>query len=71
MSLLSKLHHTPSFSTPDPLGDGLAEQIAAERTEPEAITLDEPDVSNLIEQWNHVVRDIEKDPEWFSFAGDE
>lgn len=71
MSLFQKLHHSLSFQLPDPLGDGLGDAIAAERAEPEAITLDEVDTRSLIAQWDKVVDDIEHDPEWFKFANDE
>lgn len=71
MSLLN-FHHTPSFSEPDPLGNGLAEEIAAEQAEPDAIVLQEtPDGQSLSEQWQHVVEEVEQDPDWFSFAEDD
>ncbi len=72
MSFITKFRRSLSFTTPDPLGGGLAEAIAAEQAEAEAITLEEvPDTVGLIEQWDRVVEDIEHDPEWFSFASDE
>ena len=71
MSLFTLFHHALSFAQPDPLGDGLAEEIAAEQAEPEAIVLEDTDPSSLIDQWDHVVSDIKKDPEWFTFAQDE
>lgn len=72
MSLFRLFKHHLSFQNADPLGDGLAEAIAAEKAEPEAITLEEtPDGEQLTEQWAHVVEEVEKDPDWFSFADDE
>jgi len=64
-------HHI-HLSKIDPLGDGLREMIEAEQTESEAITLEEaPDGQSLSEQWQHVVEEVEKDPNWFSFADEE
>jgi hypothetical protein len=78
MSLLTKkqksmafhlFHHSISFSKTDPLGDGLGDEIEAEKLEPEAITLEEGLNEGEIEAyWNSVERDIEKDPEWFRFS---
>lgn len=60
--------HTITFSPVDPLGDGIGEDIAAERLEPEAITLEEGvDEAALTEYWQKVEQDIEKDPTWFRF----
>lgn len=71
MSLFTKFNHSLSFKHPDPLGDGLGDAIAAEQAESEAINLEEvPDTASLIDQWNHMVEDIEHDPN-FSFAGEE
>lgn len=72
MSLLKLLHHKLSLSRIDPLGGGLAEEIAAEQSEPDAIALEENlEGETLSEQWQHVVEDVEKDPEWFTFADKE
>lgn len=72
MSLFQLFKHRPSFKNADPLGGGLAEEIAAEKAEPEAITLEEtPNGEQLTEQWTHVVEEVEKDPDWFSFSDDE
>jgi hypothetical protein len=68
MSLFHKIHLPPA----DPLGGGLAEEIAAEQQEAEAIRLEEfPDGNVLSEQWQNVVEDVEKDPEWFTFSDQE
>ena len=67
---MSLLHtkRSLSFTPLDPLGDGLREDIAAERLEPEAITLEEGvDEAALTEYWQNVTSDIEKDPKWFRF----
>lgn len=60
-------HHTISFDDIDPLDDGLREEIEAEQMEPEAITLEEVDETQLEQYWQSVEKDIEKDPEWFRF----
>ena len=67
-----RLFHKLHLSRIDPLGGGLAEEIAAEQQEAEAIRLEEfPDGNVLSEQWQHVVDDVEKDPEWFTFSDQE
>lgn len=59
-------HHTISFHKVDPLGDGLGDEIKAERLEPEAITLEEGLSEGEIEEYlNKMVQDVERDPEWF------
>ncbi len=69
MSLFNR-HIT--FKKIDPLGDGLAEEIATEKNEPDAIDLEEgTDDELLVQQWDQIVKDIEKDPKWFKFADKE
>ncbi len=64
MSLFNSKHPL-SFSPVDPLGDGLREDIAAERLEPEAITLEEGvDEAALTEYWQNVEEDIKNDKTW-------
>jgi len=68
---MSIFHHTIGFTQPDPLGDGLGDEIAAEQKEPEAFTnLDDTPGDVLSEQWSAIVKDIEKDPDWFTFSED-
>lgn len=72
MTFFQHLKHHIAFRSADPLGAGLSEEIAAEKSEPDAITLEEyTDGDALVDQWTHVVEDVEKDPEWFDFANDE
>lgn len=67
-----KHHDSIHFGTPNPLDDGLGDDIQAEQHETEAITLEEhPDEQSLEKYWQFVEEDISKDPEWFNFAGDE
>lgn len=67
---MSLFHHI-SFPKIDPLGGGLAEEIAAEQQAEEVITLDEiVDEGQLSSFWNSVEQDIEQDPEWFHFSED-
>jgi hypothetical protein len=64
------LFHRISLPKIDPLGGGLAEEIAAEQ-EGEVITLEErPDEEQLSAFWSSVEQDIEQDPEWFHFSED-
>jgi len=64
--------HRISLPQPDPLGGGLAEEIAAEQSEPDSIALEENLDGQLIaEQWNQAVEELEKDPDWFKFSDDE
>lgn len=67
---MSLFHHI-GFTAPDPLGNGLGDEIAAEQKEPEAFrTLEDTPPDELSEQWNAIVKDIEKDPDWFTFSDD-
>jgi hypothetical protein len=67
---MSLFHHI-SLPKIDPLGGGLAEEIAAEQRADEVITLDESvDEGQLSSFWNSVEQDIEQDPEWFHFSED-
>ena len=69
---LPSFKRSVTFSPVDPLGGGLREDIAAERLEPEAITLEEElDENTLTKYWHDVVQDIEKDPTWFRFDDEE
>jgi hypothetical protein len=68
---MSLFNRHVTFKKIDPLGDGLAEEIAAEKNEPDAIILEEGADEQLVEQWEAVVKDIEKDPKWFKFADGE
>lgn len=67
---MSLFHHI-SFPKIDPLGGGLAEEIAAEQQSEELITLEESvDEGQLSSFWNSVEEDIAQDPEWFHFSED-
>lgn len=69
---LQIFHRKLSFSKADPLGGGLAEEIAAEQAEQDAITLEETLDGQLIaEQWGRAVEELEQDPSWFKFSNDE
>ena len=72
MSFLQNFRHHLSLSEVDPLGGGLAEEIAAEQAESDAITLEETLDGQLIaEQWGRAVEELEQDPDWFKFSDDE
>lgn len=67
---MSLFHHI-SLPKIDPLGGGLAEEIAAEQQDEEVITLEERvDEGQLSAFWNSVEQDIEQDPEWIHFSED-
>lgn len=58
--------HHMQFSKVNPEDNGLLEEIAAERLEPERITLDEGiDGQELSQSWEEMTADLEQDPEWF------
>lgn len=65
------LFHKISLPKVDPLGGGLAEEIAAEQADSESIVLEEQLDSHLAEQWESIVEDVKQDPEWFEFADSE
>lgn len=66
---MSLFHRKIRFQTPDPLANGLSDEIAAEQKEAEAFqTLDDTPADELSKQWNAIVKDIEKDPDWFKFS---
>lgn len=69
---MSIFHHPNiHFETPDPLADGLNDDIAAERQEAESFdTLNDMSGEELGEHWSAIVQDIEKDPSWFDFSED-
>lgn len=52
------------MTPPDPLGGGLAEEIAAERAEPEAIVLDEEPGESLADKWQEAIDEFKNDPEY-------
>lgn len=59
------LFHHIQFKKPDPEDNGLLEEIAEERMEPEAITLEDyVNGEELQEKWQEIESDFEKDPEW-------
>jgi hypothetical protein len=59
---MTLFHHTISFPAVDPLGDGLAEEIEAEREEPEAMSL-ESDINgdDLSSYWQYVSENDDKE----------
>lgn len=59
--------HQIQFENQDPLGNGLSEEIDAERREAESFTLDDVSGDELSEAWTKIVKDAKKDPDWFTF----
>lgn len=67
MSLFHK--RTISFSQQDPLANGLGDEIAAEQREADSfMTLSDTSAEELNNHWNAIVKDIEQDPDWFTFS---
>jgi hypothetical protein len=67
---MSLFHHNLAFAPIDPTADGLADDIAAERNDPEAIQLTDtldPELPNI---WDAILEDAHKDPE-FVFSNDD
>lgn len=62
---------TIQFSTPDPLANGLNDEIAAEQKEADAfLTLDDISSEELSRHWNAIVKDIKKDARRLDFGKD-
>ena len=59
-----RIFHHISFTAVDPLGDGLGDEIAAERAEPEAIVLTEDIDESLADKWQAIVDDAMQDPDY-------
>lgn len=65
MSLLQYLKLQPL----EPNDDGTSDSPLDSYTQDENISLDDDlDEQALEEAWNNIVKDIEKDPEWFNFS---
>jgi len=60
------LFHRVQFKQPDPLDDGTAEEIAAEKRVG-GIDLRDDDGQSLTDFWDGVSKDLKKDPKWFDF----
>lgn len=69
---MSLFHHTNiHFAKPDPLANGLSDEIAAEQQEAGAInSLDDTSAEELDAFWTGVLKDVKKDPDWFDFSED-
>lgn len=68
---MSIFHRSVTFRKHDPLDDGLKDDIAAEQSEADSFqTLDDMSGDELAKQWNSIIKDIEKDPDWFTFSED-
>jgi hypothetical protein len=63
-----KLFHKIQFATHDPLDNGLKDEIVAEQSEDNSFRMyDDISGDELTKQWATIAKDIEKDPDWFSF----
>lgn len=65
------MFHKIHFTQPDPLGAGLAEEIAAEQSEPDAISLEESiDATELQNSWDRITNELKSDPEFSTLFGE-
>jgi hypothetical protein len=58
-------HRKLAFKPIDPLDDGLRDDIEAEQRETETIDLQERFDPDFEQKWDEIVKDVEKDPDWF------
>lgn len=66
---MSIFHHSIQFAKPDPMANGLSDEIAAEQHEADAIhSLEDTSPEELEAFWTSVVKDIKKDPNWSQFS---
>lgn len=54
------LHPHIQFEPIDPLADGLGEEIAREQQEPQAIRLDQSDITDIQRFWTDVEEDLHR-----------
>lgn len=55
---MSLFHHHPHLHQPDPLGDGVGDDIAHERAEPEHFELQDQLDGELAERWERTVAEL-------------
>jgi hypothetical protein len=59
------------FAKPDPLANGLRDEIIAEQNEAEAIhSLEDTTAEELADFWTGVIKDVKKDGDWVDFSND-
>ena len=58
-----------SFAKKDPLDNGLSDEISTEQNEADSF-FNDPSGDDLAKHWNTIVKDVEKDPNWFTFSED-
>lgn len=67
---MSLFHHI-QFATPDPLANGLGDEITAEQQEADAIhIMEDPTGDELDAFWSGVIKDAKKEGDWVDFAED-
>ena len=64
---MSIFHRHVTFENHDPLDNGLKDDITAEQREADSFSLDDISGDELANQWSTIIKDIEKDPNWFTF----
>lgn len=63
-------HHSRiQFKHIDPLANGLRDEINAEKSNSDAISLTQDiDSSELIQFWQKTLDEVKNDPQWFKFS---
>lgn len=67
---MSVFHHSTTFAKPDPLADGLGDDIEVEKTEDGHFELSEQLDMSLAQEWEEILSDARKDPN-FTFVSEE
>ncbi len=67
---MSLFHHQLSFAPVDPMADGLGDDISAEQREEEHFELQEQLDGRLADEWEEILNDARKDPD-FNFVSEE
>lgn len=62
--------HKIAFQPIDPLANGLGDEIAAERAEPDHFVLQDQLDGRLADEWEQILADARQDPD-FTFVSDD
>jgi hypothetical protein len=67
---MSLIHHSLTFAPVDPMADGLGDDIANEQAEQEHFELAEQLDGRLADEWEEILTDARKDPD-FTFVNED
>lgn len=67
---MSLFHRQLAFQPIDPMADGLGDDIAVERTEPDHFELSEQLDMRLADEWEEILTDARHDPN-FTFVSED